>query len=224
MWWTINSLRGDLRWEGVGSDHQVDKFGRERSSRDHIASYLDATTDTPDHADLIYVPGTRLPDPAWIAAELIAEGVAPLVVVTGGINRFTRASESAALQAELISHGVAREQILIESRSTNTLENVVNAWRVVANRIAGQPLTSVLAVCKWMHSRRVLMTLKAHFPPGIHYYASTYAPDGVTREVWSRGAVAPQTADVMGNWSNIPGYLARGDIQEIARSNDGGWV
>jgi hypothetical protein len=208
----------------VGSSHQEEQRAREQWSLDQIAHYLDATTDTPEHADLIFVPGTRLAEPAWMAAALMAEGVAPLVVVTGGINRFTRASESAALQAELISHGVARDQILVETRSTNTLENVVNAWRVVANRIGGQPVTSVLAVCKWMHSRRVLMTLKAHFPPGVHYYACTYAPDGVTRDVWSGGVEVPQTADVMGNWNNIPVYLARGDIQEITRSNDGSWL
>ncbi len=30
--------------------------------------------------------------------------------------------------------------------------------------------------------------------------------------------------DVMGNWKNIPVYLAEGDIQEIVRSSDGSWL
>ncbi len=208
----------------MGSNHQVENSVHAYPSRDYIAQYLDATTGTPDHADLIFMPGTRLMEPAWIAASLIADGVAPLVVVTGGINRFTRANESAALRAELIAHGVAPGQILVESQSTNTLENVVNARQVVADRLAAKPLTSVLAVCKWMHSRRVLMSLKAHFPPGIQFYACTYAPHGVTREAWSRKGLVPQSADVIGNWNNIPEYLARGDIEEIERTGDGSWA
>lgn len=76
-----------------------------------------------------------------------------------------------------------------------------------------------------MHSRRVLMTLKEHLPAAIRYYACTYAPEGVTREAWIReGEVSSQAADVMGNWWNIPAYLAKGDIQEIERLAGGGWA
>lgn len=49
------------------------------ASREHIAAYLDATTATPEHADLIFVPGTRLRDPATIVAALLAKGVWPLL-------------------------------------------------------------------------------------------------------------------------------------------------
>ncbi len=192
-------------------------------SREDIADYLDATTVLPDYADLIFVPGTRLRDPATIAAALVAEDVAPLVLVAGGINKVTGANEAAALHSELVSLGVAPDRILVEDRSTNTLENVVNGWQVAASRFTSQPLTSVVAVCKWMHSRRVLMTLKANFPTGVHYYARTYAPQGVTRDAWLQGDAAPQAADVLGNYRNIPVYLARGDIQEIVRLGEGGW-
>lgn len=209
----------------MNTDQRGDTPWGDSPPREYIAAYLDATTNPPEQADLVFVPGTRLPDPARIVAELVADGVAPLVLVTGGINRLTGANEAAALRSELVSLGVPHGRILVEDRSTNTLENVVNGWEVTAGWFGAHQITSVVAVCKWMHSRRVLMTLKAHFPAGIRYYARTYAPQGVTRAAWvQQGNIASQAADVMGNWKNIPVYLDQGDIQEIIRCRDGSWM
>jgi DUF218 domain len=208
----------------VDSWHQA-QAPSEMPSRERVADYLDATTGVPTRADLIFVPGTRLPDPAAITARLLIENIAPLVLVTGGINKVTGANEAAALRQELLSLGASPDTIIMEDMSTNTLENVVHGWEVVASRFSDRPLTSVLAVCKWMHSRRVLMTLKAHLPADVRYYACTYAPEGVTREAWIRdGEISAQTAAVIGNWRNIPTYLAKGDIREIERTPDGGWA
>lgn len=205
------------------ADHALESKDLQRDSPGSITQYLDATTHTPDDADLIFIPGTRLLDPAQIAATLMSDGIASLVVVTGGINKVTRINEATTLHNELIAHGVPPNQILVESRSTNTLENVQYAWPLIADRIGSRPLKSVLAVCKWMHSRRVLMTLKANFPSGIAYYAHTYIPDGVTRETWSQTNEIPQTGNVLSNWHNIPQYLNQGDITEITRADDGSW-
>lgn len=194
-------------------------------SRERVAEYLDATTGVPRQADLIFVPGTRLRDPATIAARLLTENVAPLVLVTGGINQVTGANEAAALRRDLLSRGISPDSVIVEDMSTNTLENVVHGWDVAASRFTDRPLTSVVAVCKWMHSRRVLMTLKAHLPADVRYYACTYAPEGVTRKAWIRdGEVSSQTAAVIGNWRDLPAYLAKGDICEIERLPDGGWT
>lgn len=194
-------------------------------SREHIAEYLDATTEAPEQADLIFVPGTRLREPAPIAATLLAKDVAPLVLATGGINKLTGANEADALRSALLDLGVSPHKILVEDRSTNTLENVLYGWELARSRLSGRPITDVVAVCKWMHSRRVLMTLKAHLPPGVRYYACTYAPEGVTRDVWTeRGDRPSQATAVLANWNNLPTYLANGDIQEIVRLNDGGWA
>lgn len=122
-------------------------------SRAQIAAYLDATTGPPRQADLIFVPGTRLPDPAAIAARLLADDVAPLVLVTGGTNRVTGANEAATLRRELVSLGVPPGSIMVEDTSTNTLENVVRGWEIAAARFSDRPLESVVAVCKWRSTR-----------------------------------------------------------------------
>ncbi len=49
---------------------------------DPVAHYLDASTVAPASAELIWVFGTRRPEPAHIAADLYLRGIAPLVVVT----------------------------------------------------------------------------------------------------------------------------------------------
>lgn len=86
------------------------------------------------------------------------------MLVTGGVNKTTGTNEGQALRSALLSFGVAPDKILVEDTSTNTLENVLNGWEVAVSSFGERPLTSVVAVCKWTNSRRVLMTLKAHLP------------------------------------------------------------
>lgn len=148
------------------SQQDGDRPGRTAPTRAHVAHYLDATTEVPETADFIFVPGTRLLDPARIAAELMNAKIAPLVVVTGGINRATGANEAVALHAELIARGVAPEQVLVEDRSTNTLENVVHAWKVVEGQL--------LAVV----DTRVVPSIGTHSPqPGRPLIRVAMVPD-----------------------------------------------
>lgn len=188
---------------------------RRDGSATEAADYLDAsTTDPVDGVDVIFVPGTRLPDPARIAADLLTRRVAPLAVLTGGVNRASgqvEAREHYRLMHEL---GIPAEQLIVEDRSTNTLENVTMAWPLLRERCA--EVTSVLAVAKWMHSRRVLMTLKRNWPSGIRYYARTYAPNGVGRENWLD---TPAASTVWHNWDCIPRYVAAGHLSEITLDN-----
>lgn len=192
---------------------------RHPGSATEVADYLDASTPEPTAGvDVIFLPGTRLPDPARIAADLLARRAASLVVLTGGINKSSgrgEAQEHYRLMREL---GVLDEQLIVEDRSTNTLENVTMAWPLVHERCAD--VTSVLAVAKWMHSRRVLMTLKRNWPSGIRYYARTYAPNGVDRESWLNSSAA---STVWHNWECIPSYVAAGHLSEITL-HDGAYV
>lgn len=181
-----------------------------------VADYLDASTPEPvGGVDVIFVPGTRLPDPARIAADLLARRVGRLAVLTGGINRATGQCEAQEHHRLMLELGVSAERLIVEDRSTNTLENVTMAWPLVRERCP--EVTTVLAVAKWMHSRRVLMTLKRNWPPGIRYYARTYAPDGVDRENWLDSSAA---STVWHNWESIPRYVSAGHLSEVTL--DGG--
>ncbi len=184
-----------------------------------ITSYLDATTPLPEKSDLIFIAGTRLLTPALIAADLFKKGIAPYIVVTGGINRYTGENEANAHHDALVKHGVSSDCVIVENRSTNTLENVTFSLALIQERVALASLSSVLVIAKWMHSRRVLMTLKRHLPYPIRYYAHTYEPEGITPENWHLNPRA-ESANVLKNWENMPQYLEWGHIEEVRRDGD----
>jgi uncharacterized SAM-binding protein YcdF (DUF218 family) len=182
-----------------------------------IARYLDVHTG-PAPADLAFVFGTRLPDPVPLALALYRQGLAPLIVLTGGPNRLTGVVEAHAHRDALAAAGVAERDMLVEDRSTNTLENVTLALPLLAGRLEGRRVSRVLAVVKWYHSRRALMTLRAHLPAGVRYYAATYEPPGLGRAEWHTHEQGRQ--QVLGNWQAIPRYRERGHLHEIERDGD----
>lgn len=184
-----------------------------------ITSYLDATTPLPEKADLIFIPGTRLATPALLAADMFNRGIAPYVVLTGGVNRYTSENEADAHHAILVSEGVPSDRIIVENRSTNTLENVTFALPLIQAKMDFTSVKSILVIAKWMHSRRALMTLKRHLQRPMRYYAYTYEPEGITRGNWHSNPRA-ESANVMKNWNNIPQYLEWGHLEEVTRDGD----
>ena len=164
-----------------------------------------------------FVFGTRHPDPAHIAADLYHRGVVRYVVLTGGHNATDGRCEALSHLRILLAEGVPRARAIVEQASSNTKENVTGALRALAEADCGA-IRSVVAVVKWYHSRRALMTLRRYFPAGTRYYAVTYAPPGIPRVGWERDAVAAQR--VRQEWEAIPRYLAAGDIAEVRRDGD----
>jgi uncharacterized SAM-binding protein YcdF (DUF218 family) len=181
-----------------------------------IARYL-AIEAPPRRADLAFVFGTRHPDPAHIAADLYHGGVARIVVLTGGRNAVDGRCEALAHLQILLAEGVPRARVIVEQTSTNTKENVTHALHALAEADC-DAIRSVVAVLKWYHSRRALMTLRRHFPAGTRYYAVTYEPPGIPRAGWERVPAAAQR--VHKEWRAIPRYLAAGDIAEVRWDGD----
>jgi uncharacterized SAM-binding protein YcdF (DUF218 family) len=186
---------------------------------DKITAYLDATTPLPTRADLLFVFGTQFLTPAQLAVDLYHQQRAPLVVLTGGVNRITGRNEADYHFAFLVESGVPPQCIIVENRSTNTLENVTFSLPLIAQKLPLTSIRSVLAVCKWMHSRRALMTLKRQLPHGIRYFAHTYDPNGITRKNWPLDP-GSESANVLKNWERIPQYLEWGHLEEITRDGD----
>ena len=107
---------------------------------------------------------------------------------------------------------------MVESTSTNTLENVTLSLPLIAARIPLGELRAVVVITKWYHCRRAVMTLKRHMPAGVRYYTATYEPEGVPRRGWPVDPEARRR--VLKEWDSIPLYLAQGDIAEVHRQGD----
>ena len=120
-------------------------------------------------ADIAFVFGTWN---AWResiekAAELYKGRLVPKVIVSGGLNKQTGVVEGDLMVNELVNSGVPREDILVENRSTNTLENVLFPKDVIDNMLGLDSIKVITAVVKNFHARRVLMTLKKHMPTQV---------------------------------------------------------
>ncbi|MFR1319075.1 MAG: YdcF family protein [Akkermansia sp.] len=113
-------------------------------------------------ADLIFVLGSNDVRVAEYAAELYKRHLAPVILFSGGMGRFTGgwAVPEAELFAEAaIKAGVPENCILIENKSTNTGENVRFSREVLKR--AGIGSLSASSPCKsptwnggrWLRSR-----------------------------------------------------------------------
>ena len=117
-------------------------------------------------ADLIFILGSNDVRVAEYAAELYARKLAPLLLFSGGMGRFT--GEWAVPEAELFAEaamkkGVPEDRILIENKSTNTGENV-RFSRTILKKAGIPDPASLIALQKPYMERRTLATLQAQWP------------------------------------------------------------
>ncbi len=192
----------------------------EREEADRIAQYLDLRAPGWG-AEIAFVFGTRLPEPAHLAANLFQRDLAKYIVLTGGSNRTTGVQEAILHKEILLERGALEEHIILETRSVNTFQNVELALPEIAARLDLESITAVTAVVKWYHSRRCLMMLKRHMPPGIRYYVESYEPEAVTRSGWHAESYGRER--VLKECRYVPEYLGRGNLAEV-REEGGSYV
>lgn len=117
-------------------------------------------------SDCILVLGSHDTRVAERAAEVYRQGYAPLVVMSGGLGRLTKESftqSEASLFAEIaMQHGVPKEAILTEDKSTNTGENIVFSRQLFLEK--GLRPTSIILVQKPYMERRSYATFKKVWP------------------------------------------------------------
>ena len=121
---------------------------------------------TPVKSDCILALGSHDLRVAERAAELYLQGLAPLVIMSGGLGNFTKemwsekeADKFARIAVEL---GVPEKDILIENQSTNTGENIVFTKRLLKEKQLNPG--SFLVVQKPYMERRSYATFKKHWP------------------------------------------------------------
>jgi uncharacterized SAM-binding protein YcdF (DUF218 family) len=141
-------------------------------------------------ADCIIVLGSHDTRVAERGAELYVQGWAPLVVMSGGLGSLTSGMwtrpEAEVFADVAAARGVPRESLLLESRSTNTGENVELSRRLLAER--GLLPRSAIAVQKPYMERRTLATFGVRWPeldlvvtsPQLDFEA--YTSEGIPRE------------------------------------------
>lgn len=185
-----------------------------------ITDYVDVAA-PPAGAAAHFVFGTNQTIPAHLVAERYNSGIAPLVIVTGGVNRHNGIVEGRELRRLLVEKGVSDAIIRVEDTSANTWQNV--EFSLPYLREAENLGFPVVAVCKWYHRRAIhcLATLAAEIEA---VYALTYDPvySGVpiTRSNWNEHPDGKRR--VLREWQEVSRRVADGSFRDLHRV-DGAW-
>ncbi|MFE6777249.1 YdcF family protein [Streptomyces sp. NPDC057702] len=170
----------------------------------------------------LLVFGTHLSRPAELAAEWYHRGTAPLVIVTGGVNRHNGVVEGREFRRLLRERDVPESAIRCEDASANTWQNVEFA-RPYLREALGSGLR-IAVVGKWYH-RRTLHCLTTLVPDIGPFHALTWDPvyDGqpLTRDTWAR--VPGGRRRVVREWEESVRRVADGTFRDARRGGDGAW-
>lgn len=161
-------------------------------------------------ADILFVPGGPGLEPAFKAAALYHEGMAPLILPSGlkskvdDTTRGAYASEFEAIRHTLMSLGVPEKSILKEDRATYTYQNALFSREVLDAR--GLSIARAILVTKPVHARRAYMYYQSCFPDADLLACPCAHP--ITKENWfaSREGIEAVFAEI----SRIGAY--QGDL------------
>ena len=149
------------------------------------------------------------------AVDLYKQKLVPKLLFSGGeiINTGITEAEAMAEKAQML--GVPTQDILIETASKSTLENVLFSRKIIANVFGFLNIRTITAVMRNFHARRVLMTLKRHIPPCIKFKVAAYISPlfDFTKQDWHRTELGRHK--VAEELEKIEMYLAKGDIIEL---------
>ena len=169
--------------------------------------------------DLLFIFGTSSIDSEILesVARACQRGRFPKVLVTGlSGRRYYETGQPLAsiMRDELITRGVPSDIILVQDRSTNTLEDVAFSLDVLEEHDIFP--NSIAFLCKAHHSGRCLRTLRKFFPSQTLLpitYVAEYDGIRVSRENWYHYQVS--RGRVYGEYLRIIKYTKRGDIAHL---------
>ena len=173
----------------------------------------------PQPAGLLFIFGTSSIDNEILEslARECRQGHFPKVLVTGlSGRRYYQTGQPLAsiMREELITRGVPSDTILVQDKSTNTLEDVMFSLEVLEKHEIFPKSLAFLS--KAHHSGRCLRTLRKFFPFQTLLpitYVAEYEGVKVSKEDWYQHEVSG--GRVYGEYLRIIEYTRRGDIASL---------
>ncbi|MHB9144636.1 MAG: YdcF family protein [Symbiobacteriia bacterium] len=166
--------------------------------------------DEPDKADLILVIGGRRQERAGKAVDLYLRGLAPKILFSGGDKQGTGIAEALRLRDWAVERGVRVEDILVEDRAVNTMENVLYSCALIDREIGFANLNAVILISSPMHMRRVRQSFARHCPPNVRLMCIPDDRQDVSRDNWW---VEPMTREsVLRELEKVRDYAHKGEI------------
>lgn len=212
-----NNYEGYLKNHSIPREVAVEDLSPEEI--ENITQTVFVTSDLHPAADLLFIFGTSTIDSD--ALESVARDCQqehfPKAIVTGLSGRlYSETGKPVAhiMRDELIARGVPSDLILIQDRSTNTLEDVAFSLDVLEKHSISPE--SIAFLCKAYHSGRCLRTLRKFFPSQTLLpitYVAVYDGVKIAEEDWYQRKVS--RGRVYGEYLRIIEYSKRGDIAHL---------
>ncbi|MFB3813900.1 MAG: YdcF family protein [Terriglobales bacterium] len=120
------------------------------------------------------------------AYDLFQQGIAPLVITTGGAAKDLKFTEGGVGRDYLRSRGIPDLNLIAETQGNDTAESAART----ATILRANGITDCVAVSDAYHLFRVKRMLEAQ---GIKVYVSP-RPDSIPRTAWARAAAALREA------------------------------
>ena len=160
-------------------------------------------------------------------AQLYRNGFAPKVLFTGGLGRNTldrwSGSEAERFAAIAMVQGVPERDILLETKSTNSAENILFSREKLAE--AGLAAGRLICVHKPFMERRLYAAMQVYWPEADAVYTSpTMELEDYIRSTMAQGLSEKQVIDVLvGDFQRMDVYARRG-YQIPQEIPDQAWV
>lgn len=154
-------------------------------------------SDTPCKVDAIFLPGGSHPEQPEYAAELYKQGIAPMLIVSGGVSVKKQKFDGVKSKADVYNgdyktdcefltdalnkNGVPLKQIYGEDKSRHTRDNAFFSKKVADKN--GLDIKTAIIVCKAFHACRSLMLYSLAFPD-TKFYVCPVVCMGITKENW----------------------------------------
>lgn len=132
---------------------------------------FDIPRDDLERGDCIFVFGSRkhLEERTEKAVELYKKERAPKILFSGGFGQNGMYEEAKWMKEYAIKLGVPEKDIIVETNSNNTTENVLCSLVVLERNFLLQKIHRLLIVSSITHIRRCMLTLSRYMPKWIEY-------------------------------------------------------
>lgn len=153
--------------------------------------------DIPQKVDAIFLPGGSHPEQPEYAAELYKQGIAPILIVSGGVSVKKQKFDGVKSKADIYSkeyktdcefltdalhtNDVPMSAIYGEDKSGHTRDNAFFSRKVAIEN--GLEIKTAIIVCKTFHARRCLMLYSLAFPD-TKFYVCPVVCMGITKGNW----------------------------------------
>lgn len=193
----------------------IDEGFSDEQVRD-ITAFVDIEAPPPEGLPTAHLMfGTNQTPPVDIVAGRYHQGLAPLIIATGGVNRHTGIVEGRAFRKLLIERGVPDAVIRYEDTSANTWQNVEFALPYLREALGSE--LRITAISKWFH-RRTLHALATLVPDIGPFYGLSwepiYATKAVTRDDWP--LIPDGKRRVVREWEEVSRRVADGSFTGVS--------